>query len=71
MTLSDFMATQNIRPAEMAALIGDVSASGVIKWARGERIPRPDQQRRIFDATDGKVTPNDFVLAPPKQEMAS
>lgn len=65
MTLSDFMSEQKVNPSEMAALIGDVSASGVLKWARGERIPRPDQQRRIFTATGGKVTPNDFVLGAP------
>lgn len=62
MTLSEYMTEQKVNPAEMAALIGGVSASGVLKWVRGERVPRPDQQRRIFTATGGKVTPNDFVL---------
>lgn len=62
MKLARYMAEHGIKPEEMAALIGDVSVSGVLKWSREERVPRPDQQRRIHFVTDGAVTPNDFIL---------
>jgi hypothetical protein len=62
MKLSAYMKLKKIRPAAMAELVGEASASGVVKWMREERTPRPDQQRRIFEVTGGAVTPNDFVL---------
>lgn len=62
MKLAQYMADRGIKPEEMATLIGDCSASGVLKWAREERVPRPDQQRRIHFVTNGAVTPNDFIL---------
>jgi len=62
MKLAAYMKSNKLRPDEMATRIGEVSASGVVKWMREERMPRADQQRRIFDATGGAVTPNDFVL---------
>lgn len=63
MKLAEYMSTNNLSPEAMASLIGEVTASGVKKWVYGERTPRPDQMRRIAEATDGKVTPNDFVLS--------
>lgn len=62
MKLAPYMTAKKISPEEMAALVGEASASGVIKWMREERVPRPEQQRKIFDITGGVVTPNDFIL---------
>lgn len=62
MKLSAYMTDKKLTPEEMAEKIGNVSASGVIKWAREERVPRKDQMQRIYEATNGMVTPNDFVL---------
>ena len=62
MKLSVYLETMKVKPEEFARKLGDASASGVLKWARGERVPRPDQQRRIFEVTQGAVTPNDFIL---------
>lgn len=62
MKLSDYMRERDLDPDEMAALIGGVSASGVRKWANGERVPRAGQMRRINDVTNGAVEPNDFIL---------
>lgn len=70
MKLADYMSREGIKPEEMAALIGDASVSGVVKWMREERIPRADQQRRIFEATGGRVSPNDFVLGASKASAA-
>lgn len=63
MKLAAYMTAHRITPETMAAQIGGVSVSGLVKWMRDERVPRPDQQRRIFDVTSGEVSPNDFVLA--------
>ena len=62
MKLAEYMSTHSLSPEAMATLIGEVTASGVKKWVYGERTPRPDQMRRIAEVTEGKVTPNDFVL---------
>lgn len=62
MKLIEYMANHSIAPEDMAELIGDVSASGVRKWMSGDRVPRPEQMRRISRVTNGLVQPNDFVL---------
>ncbi|SPL64437.1 MULTISPECIES: helix-turn-helix transcriptional regulator [Brucella/Ochrobactrum group] len=38
----------------------DMSVSGLRKLKSGERIPRPHTMRRIYEATGGEVTANDF-----------
>lgn len=63
MKLRTYMTDRDISPEDMAAKVGDVSASGVRKWVYEERTPRPDQMRRIAEVTDNAVTPNDFILA--------
>lgn len=35
----------------------------VKKWARGERVPRPEHMASIFSATGGIVTANDFFAS--------
>ena len=62
MKLVDYMKREALGPDEMAAQVGDVSVSGVRKWMYGERVPRPDQMRRIAAVTGGAVMPNDFVM---------
>jgi hypothetical protein len=64
MKLANYMATKHVTPEELARLMPGTSVSGIVKWMREERVPRPDQQRRIFEATAGEVTPNDFILTP-------
>lgn len=70
MKLIDYMAEHSLTTEAMAAKIGDASASGVTKWMRGERLPRVEQLRRIFEVTGGAVTPNDFVLSETKETAA-
>lgn len=48
--------------AELAAAAG-VKQSTVSRWERGELSPSLDEVSRIIEASDGKVTANDF-LAP-------
>lgn len=76
MKLAAYMSEKKLAPEDLARLIGDASVSGIVKWMRNERVPRPDQQRRIFEVTDGWVTPNDFILVDasgpaPKAEAAA
>ena len=63
MKLSAYMELKKLKPEELARQMGNASASGIIKWMREERVPRPDQQRRLFDLTGGAVAPNDFILS--------
>lgn len=64
MKLAEFMRINSLSPEALAARLGDVSASGVRKWANEERIPRKDQIERIIEITDGRVMPNDFFSIP-------
>ncbi|WP_132277044.1 helix-turn-helix transcriptional regulator [Neorhizobium sp. JUb45] len=56
------MADNDISDDSFADLVGGVSVSGVKKWRYGERVPRPEQMRRIAEVTHGAVCPNDFIL---------
>lgn len=62
MTLRAFMDAHALGPTEMARRL-ECSESAVRKWYYGERIPRPDQMRRISEATFGIVTANDLLEA--------
>ena len=64
MKLSEFMAGQKIGDAEFARLIGVGSRMAVLRYRRGERIPRPDVMRRIVEVTQGQVGPADFYDLP-------
>jgi predicted transcriptional regulator len=33
----------------------------IYRYMAGKRLPREDTFRKIYTATDGKVTPNDFL----------
>ena len=63
MKLSTYMEAQGLNDADMAARIGHCSAAAVDKWRRGLRVPRPEQMRRIQEATEGRVMANDFFAA--------
>jgi len=60
MTLAEYLDQQNMTEAEFGALI-DRSQSAVNKLKNSKR--RPDWQTldRIYRATKGEVTPNDFL----------
>ena len=62
MKLSGYMKLHHISPDDMATRIDGVSASAVRKWMYGERMPRPEQMRRIAEITERQVMPNDFIL---------
>lgn len=63
MKIRSYLKSNKITQAEFAALVG-TSAQAISCFCLGQRIPRPDVMRKIFDATNGAVTPNDFFDLP-------
>jgi transcriptional regulator with XRE-family HTH domain len=62
MKLAQYITDKNINVEQFAADMGG-SVSGIRKWMYGERVPRPDQMRKIAEMTGGLVQPNDFILS--------
>lgn len=63
MKLDQFMTETDSSLAVMAEKVG-VTREAIRLWAAGERTPRPKWMRKIAEATEGKVTPNDFLDPP-------
>ncbi|MCO5092032.1 helix-turn-helix transcriptional regulator [Bosea sp. (in: a-proteobacteria)] len=59
MKLATYLTAQKLTHAEFAKAIG-ASTFAVGKWARGDRVPRPEAVAKIKAATQGQVTANDF-----------
>lgn len=72
MRLQAYLTLKKLTHLEFGKLIG-ASEHGVRKWARGERVPRPDAVRKIQDVTEGAVSPADFfdVTESGNQEAAT
>jgi transcriptional regulator with XRE-family HTH domain len=64
MRLRDWIAAQELSFAELGRSIG-VTTSEARRFALGERTPRQPTMHRIYLATAGQVTPNDFYNLPP------
>ena len=62
MRLSEYLQSNNLTSADLAAKIGNVTSEAVRLWATGKRVPRAEQMRRIVEVTEGQVTPNDFLM---------
>ncbi len=60
MKLAEYLTRQNLLPQAFAERIG-VSGEAVRLWINGSRTPRPAQMQAILAATNGAVTPNDFL----------
>jgi len=61
MKLEDWMRQKNLTDQAMSKLI-DTSRTAVTMYRNGQRVPKPDIARRIFEVTNKKVTPSDFIL---------
>lgn len=76
MQLSTYLENSNLSDAKFAEII-DVDRSSVSRMRRGLHIPNRDVMQRIFDATNGAVTANDFFGIPapasdaPSQDAAA
>jgi transcriptional regulator with XRE-family HTH domain len=60
MKLAEYLATHDLSYAEFARRIGVKSAETARRYATGERLPGKDLMARIAEATEFKVTANDF-----------
>lgn len=60
MNLATYIKQSGLRRSAFAEQIG-VSPTIVTQWCAGDAWPSADMAARIFDATDGQVTPNDFL----------
>ena len=60
MKLNDFLDAEDTSMGEFARAIGTTTAT-VSRVADGTVIPRKALMQRIYDATAGKVTPNDLI----------
>lgn len=64
MKLADFLKAENLLPSVFAVRLG-TPASTVTRLLNGERSPGLDLLAKIKQATDGKVTPDDFMPSQP------
>ena len=60
MTLSEYMKSEGLTAMAFAEMIS-APTSTVTRWINGETSPSLDLIIRIDDATEGKVTAEDFV----------
>ena len=63
MKLREFMTKYNASLNDIALMIG-TSSEAVRRYANGERMPQPHIMQAIIDATNGKVTANDWFTLP-------
>ncbi len=60
MKLKHYLIMHQMTPAEFARQLGVTSRTTIHRYVNGERMPSPEMMRKIYDATNGEVTPNDF-----------
>lgn len=60
MKLNDFLSQTGTTKSAFAELIGTTTAT-VSRIGDGLVVPRRDLLERIYEATDGQVTPNDLT----------
>nr|DAF54000.1 MAG TPA: Helix-turn-helix XRE-family like protein [Siphoviridae sp. ctFgp7] len=63
MKIDEYLKQSQTTQAMLASRVG-VSVQAVSLFCHGERIPRPETMRKIYVATNGAVTPNDFYGLP-------
>lgn len=64
MKLSSYLSTHKMTQAEFAERIG-LSKAQLSRLVAGRRQPSPETMKRIAEATDNAVMPNDFFDLPP------
>ena len=74
MKLREYLDDRKFSADAFGGIVG-VSGHAVLKWIRGERVPRPEIMEKIVKATRGTVQPNDFyghggVATPPSKKAA-
>ena len=59
MKLKEWIEKEHKTQQEVADAIG-VAQGQVSAWCSGDKMPRPDNVRKIVEITHGEVQPNDF-----------
>lgn len=59
MKLQEYLDKENKKVADLARDL-ELPHPVVLRWAKGERVPRQDNMQKIFAYTNGEVSPNDF-----------
>ena len=60
MRLATFLDQKKIPDSEFATDIG-ITRQAIHRYKTGARFPEPHILNRIYEITDGQVTPNDFA----------
>jgi len=63
MRLIDWISREKVTPSQFASRIG-VTQAAMHRYLHARRIPTRAIMLRIYDATDGKVAPNDWYGFP-------
>lgn len=61
MQLRQYLDAMDLKVVAFAEQIG-VSDPTVYRWINGARVPDPEMMRKVYQATQGMVQPNDFIL---------
>lgn len=61
MQLSDWLDQNKIKRSDFAARVG-VTPQTITGWCKGDFWIGREAAQKVFDATDGAVTPTDFML---------
>lgn len=61
MQFSDYLKEKNITQ-EQASKELEVAQGQISLWVNGERIPRPENMKKITEWSKGSVQPNDFYF---------
>lgn len=70
MRLADYLTDNKISDATFAGSIG-VERQAVFRYRTGERFPEKTILLKIYEATNGAVTANDFAGIPAEPEQAA
>lgn len=62
MKLRDYLRENKISVAKFSQLC-EIPIPSMRSWVYGDKLPRPDAMNKIYGETQGKVTPNDFILS--------
>jgi len=61
MKLQEWTTLNDVKPAQLAGLLG-TSYPAAYRYMHEGRIPEYNVLLKIYEITDGAVTPNDFIL---------
>jgi len=61
MLLQEYLKEKNLTQCQAAEALG-VGQGLISSWINGERLPRPENMKKIKEWTEDAVQPNDFYL---------